>query len=144
MRPLASRHIIALAISAAITLGTAGPAFADTHHTSPSAVVTGRAAPVTPAAVAPADAALLAAIGSGGLVPQVAATLTSLVDSVVATVLGGLPAPALPGLPALPTLPVATPELPARPPVTAPEPPAAPPVTPPLLPATPPLPLPVG
>ncbi|GGY80028.1 hypothetical protein GCM10010363_71250 [Streptomyces omiyaensis] len=115
-----------------------------------------------PAAAAPADlvddalasvekavAGLLAAVTSGeagGVAPQVTATLTSLVNLAVATVLGsGLPAPDLPGLPALPPLPVEVPQLPVDPPVEAPELPVGAPVEPPVaapeLPVTPPLPV---
>ncbi|WP_206325347.1 MULTISPECIES: hypothetical protein [unclassified Streptomyces] len=91
-----------------------------------------------------AVAGLVAAVTSGdagGVVPQVTATLTSLVNLVVATVLGsGLPAPDLAGLPALPSLPVDPPvelpvdppELPVDPPVDAPELPVDAPVKPPL------------
>ncbi|MER5204620.1 hypothetical protein [Streptomyces sp. NPDC002825] len=75
------------------------------------------------ASIQKAVAGLLAAVTSGdagGVVPQVTSTLTSVVNLVVATVLGsGLPAPDLPGLPKLPALPVA--ELPADSPVAAPE-----------------------
>ncbi|MEU2506693.1 hypothetical protein ABZ621_18565 [Streptomyces sp. NPDC007863] len=85
-----------------------------------------------------AVAGLLAAVTSGdaaGVVPQVTATLTSLVNLAVATVLGsGLPAPDLAGLPALPALPVEAPELPVDPPVEAPELPVDPPVEAPELP----------
>ncbi|MDT9688514.1 hypothetical protein Q5762_09135 [Streptomyces sp. P9(2023)] len=76
------------------------------------------------ATVEKAVAGLLAAVTSGGatgVVPQVTATLTSLVNLVVATVLGsGLPAADLAGLPTLPTLPVEAPELPVDPPVGLP------------------------
>lgn len=259
MRPLATRRITALAISAVITLGTAGPAIAGEHHPTTAAERAARAplpdvaallaqaealgelgsvttpvtelvtaalkadsgqlpavdaealkaeiaaaveeakatapaplpdAPVTPPstdlpvtppaeapalpvnppvtlpaaadaqaawagkAAAPADvvddalatvekavAALLAAVTSGdagGVVPQVTATLTSLVNLAVSTVLGsGLPAPDLAGLPALPALPVTTPELPVAPP----ELPVAPPAAVPELPAAPALPV---
>ncbi|WP_137993661.1 hypothetical protein [Streptomyces vilmorinianum] len=74
------------------------------------------------ATVEKAVAGLLAAVTSGdaaGVVPQVTATLTSLVNMVVATVLGsGLPAPDLAGLPALPALP--KPDLPVEAPVELP------------------------
>ncbi|WP_314611861.1 hypothetical protein [Streptomyces stackebrandtii] len=104
------------------------------------------------ATVEKAVAALLAAVTSGdagGVVPQVTATLTSLVNLAVATVLGsGLPAPDLAGLPALPALPVAVPELPADPPELPVDPPELPvdtPVKPPVdvpdLPVKPPLPV---
>ncbi|MFD3994140.1 hypothetical protein [Streptomyces sp. NPDC058583] len=93
------------------------------------------------ATVEKAVAALLAAVTSGdaaGVVPQVTATLTSLVNLAVATVLGsGLPAPDLAGLPTLPALPVTAPELPVDPP----ELPVDPPVEVPELPVTPPLPV---
>ncbi|MFJ2936399.1 hypothetical protein ACIO8G_27025 [Streptomyces sp. NPDC087219] len=93
------------------------------------------------ATVEKAVAALLAAVTSGdatGVVPQVTATLTSLVNLAVATVLGsGLPAPDLAGLPTLPTLPVTAPELPVDPP----ELPVDPPADVPELPVTPPLPV---
>ena len=107
------------------------------------------------ATVEKAVAALLAAVTSGdagGVVPQVTATLTSLVNLAVATVLGsGLPAPDLAGLPALPALPAAVPDLPVAPPelpvdppelpVDPPELPVDPPVDAPELPVTPPLPV---
>ncbi|MFE5714857.1 hypothetical protein ACFQ7J_29060 [Streptomyces sp. NPDC056501] len=89
------------------------------------------------ATVEKAVAGLLAAVTSGdagGVVPQVTATLTSLVNLAVATVLGsGLPAPDLAGLPALPALPVAVPELPVDPPELPVDPPELP-VDPPELP----------
>ncbi|MFF2775735.1 hypothetical protein ACFVU3_12570 [Streptomyces sp. NPDC058052] len=238
MRPLASRRLTALAISAALTLGMAGPAVADELHPSPAADRAARAPlpgaaallaqtealgdaggvttpvtelvtaaleadggqvpaadaealgariraavdraretapaplPETPAAAEPAGtlpaaagaraaqavpadlvddalatvekavAGLLAAVTSGdaaGVVPQVTASLTSLVNLAVATVLGsGLPAPDLAGLPALPPLPVEAPQLPVDPPVAAPElPVAAPPVPPAAVPELP-------
>ncbi|MFF9499354.1 hypothetical protein [Streptomyces sp. NPDC014656] len=101
------------------------------------------------ASVEKAVAGLLAAVTSGdaaGVAPQVTATLTSLVNLAVATVLGsGLPAPDLAGLPALPALPVEAPPLPVDPPVEAPElpvdPPVKPPVSAPELPVKPPLPV---
>ncbi|MFI9116558.1 hypothetical protein [Streptomyces venezuelae] len=94
------------------------------------------------ATVEKAVAGLLAAVTSGdagGVVPQVTATLTSLVNLAVATVLGsGLPAPDLAGLPQLPSLPVAVPELPVDPPAL----PVDPPVAAPELPVKPPVSLP--
>ncbi|WP_405857075.1 hypothetical protein OG361_25390 [Streptomyces sp. NBC_00090] len=94
------------------------------------------------ATVEKAVAGLLAAVTSGdagGVVPQVTATLTSLVNLAVATVLGsGLPAPNLAGLPALP---VAAPELPVDPPELPVDPPVKPPVDVPELPVKPPLPV---
>ncbi|MFJ6404369.1 hypothetical protein ACIQK9_02460 [Streptomyces hydrogenans] len=126
-----------------------------------AAVKAGRAAPAdlvddALATVEKAVAGLLAAVTSGdaaGVVPQVTATLTSLVNLAVATVLGsGLPAPDLAGLPALPALPVEPPALPVEPPalpvdppVDAPElpvdAPVKPPVSAPELPVKPPLPV---
>ncbi|CAM5422553.1 hypothetical protein [Streptomyces narbonensis] len=104
------------------------------------------------ATVEKAVAGLLAAVTSGdagGVVPQVTATLTSLVNLAVATVLGsGLPAPDLAGLPALPALPGGVPELPVDPPELPVDPPELPvdaPVKPPValpdLPVKPPLPV---
>lgn len=97
------------------------------------------------ATVEKAVAALLAAVTSGnagGVVPQVTATLTSLVNLAVATVLGsGLPAPDLAGLPSLPSLPVTAPELPVDPPELPVDPPVKPPVDVPELPVKPPLPV---
>ncbi|MDV5148048.1 hypothetical protein R1T08_28730 [Streptomyces sp. SBC-4] len=104
------------------------------------------------ATVEKAVAGLLAAVTSGdagGVVPQVTATLTSLVNLAVATVLGsGLPAPDLAGLPTLPALPVTVPELPVDPPELPVDPPELPvdaPVKPPVdvpdLPVKPPLPV---
>ncbi|MFB6842740.1 hypothetical protein [Streptomyces sp. NPDC056361] len=97
------------------------------------------------ATVEKAVAGLLAAVTSGdaaGVVPQVTATLTSLVNLAVATVLGsGLPAPDLAGLPALPALPAGVPELPVDPPQLPVDPPVKPPVDVPDLPVKPPLPV---
>ncbi|MEX0168634.1 hypothetical protein [Streptomyces sp. LMG1-1-1.1] len=94
------------------------------------------------ATVEKAVAGLLAAVTSGdaaGVVPQVTATLTSLVNLAVATVLGsGLPAPDLAGLPALPALPAAVPEVPVDPPELPVDPPQLP-VDPPQLPVDPPV-----
>ncbi|MET8508868.1 hypothetical protein ABZV60_30175 [Streptomyces sp. NPDC004787] len=92
------------------------------------------------ATVQKAVAELLAAVTSGnaaGVVPQVTATLTSLVNLAVATVLGsGLPAPDLPGLPTLPTLPA---DLPVKPPVSTGDLPVKPPVSTDTLPVKPPV-----
>ncbi|MFJ6446313.1 hypothetical protein ACIQNV_06935 [Streptomyces hydrogenans] len=108
-----------------------------------AAVKAGKAAPAdlvddALGTVEKAVAGLLAAVTSGdaaGVAPQVTATLTSLVNLAVATVLGsGLPAPDLAGLPALPALPVEPPALPVDPPVEAPELPVDPPVEAPELP----------
>ncbi|MFG2838798.1 hypothetical protein ACGFYE_27805 [Streptomyces zaomyceticus] len=97
------------------------------------------------ATVEKAVAALLASVTSGdagAVVPQVTATLTSLVNLAVATVLGGgLPAPDLAGLPALPALPAAVPELPVDPPELPVDTPVKPPVDVPELPVEPPLPV---
>ncbi|MEV7531049.1 hypothetical protein [Streptomyces hydrogenans] len=119
-----------------------------------AAVKAGKAAPAdlvddALGTVEKAVAGLLAAVTSGdaaGVAPQVTATLTSLVNLAVATVLGsGLPAPDLAGLPALPALPVEPPALPVDPPVEAPElpvdAPVKPPVSAPELPVKPPLPV---
>ncbi|MEU6621857.1 hypothetical protein ABZ926_13925 [Streptomyces litmocidini] len=149
MRPLATRRLTALAISAALTLGAAGTAFADEHPpSSPADRAVHAPLPDTPALdlpAAPTDvvsdaltsvqkaiAGLLATVtsGAGGLVPQVTSTLTSLVDLALGTVLGALPKlPALPGI--APEAPAAAPEVPATAPqlpVTAPELPVEPPV----------------
>ncbi|WP_306314315.1 hypothetical protein [Streptomyces hydrogenans] len=108
-----------------------------------AAVKAGKAAPAdlvddALGTVEKAVAGLLAAVTSGdaaGVAPQVTATLTSLVNLAVATVLGsGLPAPDLAGLPALPALPVEPPALPVDPPVEAPELPVDAPVESPALP----------
>ncbi|MFK0210237.1 hypothetical protein [Streptomyces sp. NPDC090298] len=200
MRLLATRRLTVLAISAALTLGTAGSAFAGEHPPSTAAdraepaplpdtaalsaradvlgdlgsvtasvselVAAAREAPsgglseadvetfkakiatavaaakataatsVPPTAATPLPAtaatplpataatqlpdtsvaALLASVAPGaadGMVPQVTSTVTSLVDQVVATVLGG-------GPPAVPAAPPATaPELPVTPPPPA-------------------------
>ncbi|GHJ94880.1 hypothetical protein SNE510_43990 [Streptomyces sp. NE5-10] len=123
-----------------------------------AAVKAGKAAPAdlvddALGTVEKAVAGLLAAVTSGdaaGVAPQVTATLTSLVNLAVATVLGsGLPAPDLAGLPALPALPVEPPALPVDPPVEAPveapelpvDAPVKPPVSAPELPVKPPLPV---
>ncbi|MFI8424159.1 hypothetical protein [Streptomyces sp. NPDC085479] len=86
------------------------------------------------ASVEKAVADLVAAATSGdaaGVVPQVTAALTSLVNLAVASVLGsGLPAPDLAGLPALPALPVEAPELPVEPPAEVPALPELPVTTP--------------
>ncbi|MFI8999782.1 hypothetical protein [Streptomyces sp. NPDC053541] len=92
------------------------------------------------ATVQKAVAELLAAVTSGnatGVVPQVTATLTSLVNLAVSTVLGsGLPAPDLPGLPTLPALPA---DLPVKPPVSTGDLPVKPPVSTDTLPVKPPV-----
>ncbi|MGW6392801.1 hypothetical protein ACWFR1_20325 [Streptomyces sp. NPDC055103] len=126
-----------------VTLPVAAGAKAAAGSAAPADVVDDALATVEKAV-----ADLLAAVTSGdaaGVVPQVTATLTSLVNLAVATVLGsGLPAPNLAGLPALPALPVTAPELPVDPPelpVDPPELPVKPPVGVPDVPVKPPLPV---
>ncbi|WP_426365822.1 hypothetical protein [Streptomyces sp. E-08] len=63
MRPLATRRLTALAISAAITLGTAGPAFAGENHPSTAADRAAHA-PLPDAAALLAQADALGALGS--------------------------------------------------------------------------------
>ncbi|MEU7517153.1 hypothetical protein AB0B13_34840 [Streptomyces sp. NPDC042898] len=137
----------ALPVKPPVSLPVAAGAKAAPANAAPADVVDDALATVEKAV-----AALLAAVTSGdagGVVPQVTATLTSLVNLAVATVLGsGLPAPDLAGLPALPALPVAVPELPVDPPELPVDPPELPvdtPVTPPVdvpdLPVKPPLPV---
>ncbi|MFE5486820.1 hypothetical protein [Streptomyces sp. NPDC056527] len=134
MRPLGTSCLTALAISAAITLGTAGPAVADIHHPSSPVTVAAKvplpdtgskaAAPAdvvddTLAAVQGAVAALLASVSGTvtGVVPQV----TSLVDQILGSVLGGLTLPDLGDLPSLPvTVPGLPVDLPVDPPALAP------------------------
>ncbi|WP_329116679.1 hypothetical protein [Streptomyces sp. NBC_01353] len=138
MRPLRTSCLTALAISAAFTFGTAGPAVADIQPPSSPATIAAKAPlPDTGAkAAAPADvvddtlaavqdavAALLASVSGTvtGVVPQV----TSLVDQILGSVLGGLSLPDLGDPPNLPTLPVTVPglpvDLPVDPPAVAPE-----------------------
>ncbi|MEV4945040.1 hypothetical protein [Streptomyces sp. NPDC053755] len=169
MRPLASRRLTVLAITAALTLGAAGSALADEHHPTrpaPAAVEADAPTPRTAGEVAaevaarvsagaaaeaatradsetparkavPADpigdtvaavektvADLLASLPLGGvtdLVSQITTPLTSLIDQLVESLLGGLPLPDLPALPELPADPPATaPQLPAEAPLSAP------------------------
>ncbi|MFC9591783.1 hypothetical protein ACFTUC_18600 [Streptomyces sp. NPDC056944] len=63
MRPLATRRLTALAISAALTLGTAGPAFAGEHHPSTAADRAAHA-PLPDAAALLAQADALGELGS--------------------------------------------------------------------------------
>ncbi|MFE7602904.1 hypothetical protein [Streptomyces sp. NPDC057494] len=63
MRPLATRRLTALAISAALTLGTAGPAFAGEHHPSTAADRVAHA-PLPDAAALLAQADALGGLGS--------------------------------------------------------------------------------
>ncbi|MET9676891.1 hypothetical protein ABZY68_27925 [Streptomyces sp. NPDC006482] len=146
--PPAVETPVGLPVKPPVTLPVmAGAKAADTGRAAPADIVDDALATVEKAV-----AGLLAAVTSGdagGVVPQVTATLTSLVNLAVATVLGsGLPAPDLAGLPALPALPVAVPELPVEPPALPVDPPALPvdpPVKPPVdvpeLPVKPPLPV---
>ncbi|MER7533297.1 hypothetical protein ABTX77_00730 [Streptomyces sp. NPDC097704] len=143
MRPLAIRRLTALAISAAISLGTAGPAFAGEHHPSPAA---DRAAH----APVPDTAALLAQAQSLGELGSVTTPVTELVTAALKADSGRLPAadveafkakiaaaveeakataaapdgpaPQLPATPASPDLPVTAPVIPpaAELPVTPP------------------------
>ncbi|MEU9704599.1 hypothetical protein [Streptomyces sp. NPDC047981] len=85
MRPLALSRITALAISAAITLGTAGPALADDHRPSR---VTAPAAQVP----LPNAAALLAQTKALGSMSSVTAPVTELLEAVLKADNGQLPA----------------------------------------------------
>ncbi|MGW8364395.1 hypothetical protein ACWGK1_28005 [Streptomyces wedmorensis] len=145
--PPAVETPVGLPVKPPVTLPVAAGAKAATAKAAPTDVVDDALATVEKAV-----AGLLAAVTSGdaaGVVPQVTATLTSLVNLAVATVLGsGLPAPDLAGLPALPALPAGAPELPVDPPelpVDPPQLPVDPPVKPPVavpdLPVKPPLPV---
>ncbi|WP_063739406.1 hypothetical protein [Streptomyces sp. SS] len=145
--PPAVETPVGLPVKPPVTLPVAAGAKAATAKAAPTDVVDDALATVEKAV-----AGLLAAVTSGdaaGVVPQVTATLTSLVNLAVATVLGsGLPAPDLAGLPALPALPAGVPELPVDPPelpVDPPQLPVDPPVKPPVavpdLPVKPPLPV---
>ncbi|MFI1977388.1 hypothetical protein [Streptomyces wedmorensis] len=145
--PPAVETPVGLPVKPPVTLPVAAGAKAATAKAAPTDVVDDALATVEKAV-----AGLLAAVTSGdaaGVVPQVTATLTSLVNLAVATVLGsGLPAPDLAGLPALPALPGGVPELPVDPPelpVDPPQLPVDPPVKPPVavpdLPVKPPLPV---
>ncbi|MEU4061444.1 hypothetical protein AB0F25_03270 [Streptomyces wedmorensis] len=145
--PPAVETPVGLPVKPPVTLPVAAGAKAATAKAAPTDVVDDALATVEKAV-----AGLLAAVTSGdaaGVVPQVTATLTSLVNLAVATVLGsGLPAPDLAGLPALPALPagvpglpVDPPELPVDPPQLPVDPPVKPPVAVPDLPVKPPLPV---
>ncbi|MGW2016339.1 hypothetical protein [Streptomyces sp. NPDC001927] len=124
--------VAAPAVQAPAVAAPAAPAPGVQAPALPVAAGAAKVAPAAPvdivadalATVEKAVAALLAAVTSGdatGVVTQVTATLTSLVNVVVATVLGaGLPAPDLAGLPTLPALPVEVPELPVDPPIGLP------------------------
>ncbi|MFF7437667.1 hypothetical protein [Streptomyces sp. NPDC008122] len=161
MRPLAIRRLTALAISAAISLGTAGPAFAGEHHPSPAA---DRAAH----APVPDTAALLAQAQSLGGLGSVTTPVTELVTAALKADSGRLPAadveafkakiaaaveeakataaapdgpaPQLPATPPSPDLPVAAPVIPPAAELPATPPAAELPGTPPAaeLPVTPP------
>ncbi|MGW8358915.1 hypothetical protein [Streptomyces wedmorensis] len=138
--PPAVETPVGLPVKPPVTLPVAAGAKAATAKAAPVDVVDDALATVEKAV-----AGLLAAVTSGdaaGVVPQVTATLTSLVNLAVATVLGsGLPAPDLAGLPALPALPAGVPELPVDPPQLPVDPPVKPPVAVPDLPVKPPLPV---
>lgn len=138
--PPAVETPVGLPVKPPVTLPVAAGAKAATAKAAPADVVDDALATVEKAV-----AGLLAAVTSGdaaGVVPQVTATLTSLVNLAVATVLGsGLPAPDLAGLPALPALPAGVPELPVDPPQLPVDPPVKPPVAVPDLPVKPPLPV---
>ncbi|MFF5974104.1 hypothetical protein ACFY7C_21535 [Streptomyces sp. NPDC012769] len=86
MRPLASRRLTALAISAAITLGTAGPAFADEHHPSRPATHAGDRA------LAPDAAALLTQAKALGDLGGVTSPVTELVAKALKADDGRIPA----------------------------------------------------
>ncbi|MFE5911884.1 hypothetical protein ACFQ6B_22775 [Streptomyces wedmorensis] len=135
--PPAVETPVGLPVKPPVTLPVAAGAKAATAKAAPADVVDDALATVEKAV-----AGLLAAVTSGdaaGVVPQVTATLTSLVNLAVATVLGsGLPAPDLAGLPALPALPAGAPELPVDPPELPVDPPELP-VDPPELPVDPPV-----
>ncbi|MFJ9581909.1 hypothetical protein ACIRQF_36685 [Streptomyces sp. NPDC101191] len=76
MRPLASRRLTVLAITAAVTLGTAGTAFADEHRPSRPATHAGTRAPLPDAtALKDAAAALKAQIATAVDGAKGAATL---------------------------------------------------------------------
>ncbi|MFD4377128.1 hypothetical protein [Streptomyces sp. NPDC058486] len=85
MRPLASRRFTALAISAAITLGTAGPAIADEHHPS-------RAADLAAHAPLPDAAALLKQTKALSDVGGVTTPVTELVAAALKADEGQVPA----------------------------------------------------
>ncbi|MFJ3581388.1 hypothetical protein ACIPPS_03990 [Streptomyces sp. NPDC090127] len=84
MRPLALSRITALAISAAITLGAAGPALADDHHT-PRTTAPSVQAPL------PGAAALLARTEALGQVSSVPAPVTDLLETVLRADGGQIP-----------------------------------------------------
>ncbi|MFE0645475.1 hypothetical protein ACFW2Y_28285, partial [Streptomyces sp. NPDC058877] len=174
MRPLAMRHLTALAISAAITLGTAGPAIAGEHHPSP-AVDRAAHAPLPDAAALLSQAEALGGLGSvttpvaelvtaalkadSGQLPAadveaLKGKIAAAVDQAKATApdpIADAPAPEVPVTPPTVDAPVEPPaaELPAAPPVTEPpvEPPAVEPPSvevPVTLPAEPPVNLPAA
>ncbi|MFJ4909110.1 hypothetical protein ACIQCR_29185 [Streptomyces sp. NPDC093249] len=74
VRPLAARRPTALAISAVVTLGTAGPALAVAHHPSPAAERAARA-PL------PGTAALLDRADALGKPGSVTTPVTELVEA---------------------------------------------------------------
>ncbi|MFE0699626.1 hypothetical protein [Streptomyces sp. NPDC058872] len=85
MRLLATRHLTALAISAALTLGAAGPAIAGEHHPSP-AVDRAARAPLPDAAALLSQAEALGELGS------VTTPVTELVTAALKADSGQLPA----------------------------------------------------
>ncbi|WP_406862799.1 hypothetical protein ABZO31_21185 [Streptomyces sp. HUAS MG47] len=123
MRHVSSRACT-LAICAALTLGAAGPAFAETApaprtETAAVATVAPGSAPAAPAdltddvleTVQQTVADLLDSLTGDplGLIPQLTTTVNSLISQVLDTVLGvDVPVPELPELelPDVPTLPV--------------------------------------
>ncbi|MFF9843850.1 hypothetical protein [Streptomyces sp. NPDC013740] len=151
MRPRVSPRLTALAISAVITLGAAGPALADESRPADTPAVASVPAPKVPAdgvtdvlaTVQKTVADLLASLSAGGatgVLSQVTSTLTSLVNLVTSTVLGsGLPLPELPAVPGLAKPDVST-DLPAGLPAGLPvDVPVKPPVDIGALPVQPPL-----
>ncbi|MFC9729354.1 hypothetical protein ACFWGM_38260 [Streptomyces roseolus] len=86
MRPLATRRLTALAISAALALGTAGPAFADDHRPSRTAADRAARAPLPDATALPAQTEALADVGG------VTTPVTELVAAVLKADDGRIPA----------------------------------------------------
>ncbi|XIE79977.1 hypothetical protein AB6O49_22285 [Streptomyces sp. SBR177] len=86
MRPHASPRLTALAISAALTLGTAGPAFADEHRPSRPATHAGVRAPLPDSATLLAQAKALGELGS------VSTPVTELITAALKADDGQLPA----------------------------------------------------
>ncbi|MFH9952980.1 hypothetical protein ACH4OX_02035 [Streptomyces roseolus] len=132
MRPLATRRLTALAISAVLTLGTAGPAFADDHRPSRTAADRAARAPLPDATALLAQTEALADVGG------VTTPVTELVAAVLKADEGRIPAADADALKAKiraavdrarEAAPAPLPETPAAPEApAAPETPAAPPV----------------